>query len=52
MKLINRIADRALERLAPQTTAAADTCWWAVCSENCWKRCCTSTGCSKVCVCI
>lgn len=53
MKFINRIADRALERLASSTkAAAADPCWWAKCSEGCYKRCCPGSGCTSICVCV
>lgn len=52
MKLINRLADRALERLAPAAKAeAASDCWYQSCGGNCIKYCCRSTGCSSICVC-
>ena len=54
MKLIHKIADRALERLAPSSKADASGdpfCWWADCGNNCVKRCCTGSGCSSICVC-
>ena len=51
MKLINKLADRALDRLAPSSHAKANDCWWADCGGGCVRRCCPTTGCSSLCAC-
>ena len=52
MKFVRSLADRTLERLAPTSKAeASNGCYYAYCSENCYKYCCPTSGCTSICVC-
>lgn len=53
MKLINRFADRVLNRLAPESQAEAGSppCPEYECSTTCWRMCCPGKPCSP-CYCL
>lgn len=46
MKLINRLADRALNRLVPESRAEAAECPQYKCSEYCYRMCCPGKPCA------
>lgn len=54
MKLINRLADRVLDRIAPESSAKASTpitCGWVPCHKpGCQMHCCN--GSCGPCACI
>ncbi|MFD0556316.1 hypothetical protein FB566_1554 [Stackebrandtia endophytica] len=51
MKIINRFADRVLNRLVPESQAQAAACPRYEClTANCWRYCCPGKPCS-VCIC-
>lgn len=51
MKIVNRLADKVLNRLAPQSDAQAADCWLVPWDENCFRQCCNPGGCSSVLIC-
>lgn len=51
MKLINELADRVLNRLAPRGAAQAADCWIIPCEGGCMRRCCEGQGCAPMCFC-
>ncbi|TQL76032.1 hypothetical protein FB566_1552 [Stackebrandtia endophytica] len=51
MKLVNRLADRALNRLVPESRAEAAACPEYKCSATCWRMCCPGKPCSP-CYCL
>lgn len=54
MKLVNKLADRVLDRLAPRGEAQAADCWIQPCTqpnEPCMRRCCKGQGCAPMCFC-
>ncbi len=53
MKFIHRLADRALDRLAPETKAKAGSapCREYACSTRCWRMCCPGESCTP-CYCV
>lgn len=50
MRIVNRLADRLLAKVAPKSTAAAENCWWESCPWGSGLRmCCERSGCAPRC---